>query len=280
MRNIEFVNLTPHAIVLQAPDGAQISIPASGHVARVSSQPAFPPTAFPGVPVLVQGPPVWGAVEGLPEPARDVVYIVSSLVLEAVRASGMHRPDVMAPATGPQDGAVRDAQGRVVAVTRLVAATAPTAEVAYVEYRTAASNSPNASEYLVRVPEGVSLPARGDWVMGESGSTTVYTFVPNDELPLAFIVNGVVYPADAEQFTIAAEFGGEHTSGGRFTIGWCANGAVARIQTGYKLRRERHVRFVPGNVLDVSAVEAMSSGSGRSMAVSSSLADKLRAMKR
>jgi hypothetical protein len=47
-----------------------------------------------------------------------VLYVVGTMV--AARAGD--RGDVVSPGTGPADGAVRDADGRIVAVTRLVRA--------------------------------------------------------------------------------------------------------------------------------------------------------------
>lgn len=58
----------------------------------------------------------YGDMTGLPGPAPDTIYIVSSLVLAALQGKG--RTDVVAPDTGPP--AIRDAQGRIVAVTRPV----------------------------------------------------------------------------------------------------------------------------------------------------------------
>ena len=63
------------------------------------------------------GAPVWGPVVGLPDPQPGVVLLVSTLVLGHV----VGRTDVMAPATGPTDDAIREG-GQVVAVTRLVRA--------------------------------------------------------------------------------------------------------------------------------------------------------------
>ncbi|RME25645.1 MAG: hypothetical protein D6800_07370, partial [Candidatus Zixiibacteriota bacterium] len=57
-----------------------------------------------------------GDVEGLPDPQDGTVYLVSSMVLSAVRG----RRDVVAPDTGPT--AIRDETGRITAVTRLVVA--------------------------------------------------------------------------------------------------------------------------------------------------------------
>jgi hypothetical protein len=56
----------------------------------------------------------FGSVTGLPEPAEDTIYIVSLLVLQALKGQ---RTDVVGPDTGPES-AVRDADGRIVGVKR------------------------------------------------------------------------------------------------------------------------------------------------------------------
>jgi hypothetical protein len=104
-----FVNLTPHAVTLRVGE-RDLVIPPSGRVARVSSR-EVPCDPFGDVPTVRRE---WGAVEGLPDPAPDTIYLVSALVLEHVRG----RDDVVAPDTGPT--AVRDAAGQIVAVRRLV----------------------------------------------------------------------------------------------------------------------------------------------------------------
>lgn len=111
------VNLTPHPIVLALQDGSRLTIPASGTVARCTP-PAAQVGAEDGVPVPVarQGGP--GPVQGLPDPAAGVVYIVSGMVLSHPSLAG--RQDVLAPGTGPADGAIRNAAGQIEAVTRLV----------------------------------------------------------------------------------------------------------------------------------------------------------------
>ena len=91
-------------------------VPSSG-LARVAQVPATP-APVDGLPVPVVPSPVFGAVDGLPPPVDGTAYIVSGLVL--ARCGG--RRDVFAPGTGPGDEPVKDAQGRIVAVTRLVAA--------------------------------------------------------------------------------------------------------------------------------------------------------------
>jgi len=110
------INLTPHAITLRAADGADTVIPPSGTVARVSSTPGAL-EAVAGIPVPVAGMQTFGGVEGLPEPTPGTLFIVSAMVLAALRGS---RPDVVGPGTGPNDGAVRNEKGHIAAVTRLV----------------------------------------------------------------------------------------------------------------------------------------------------------------
>ena len=114
---MDLKNLTPHAICLHLPNGDVVSLPSVG-VARVAALPRVA-SSVSGLPVPVLPAPVWGAVEGLPAPQKDVVFIVSGMVLEALRGSG--RSDVFAPGTGPTDGAVRNDKGQVVGVTTLVA---------------------------------------------------------------------------------------------------------------------------------------------------------------
>jgi hypothetical protein len=108
-------NLTPHAITLRA-DGTDTVLAPSGTVARVSSTPGALETVE-GCPVPVAGMQVFGGVEGLPEPTPGTMFVVSAMVLAALRGS---RPDVVGPGTGPNDNAVRNDKGHVVAVTRLV----------------------------------------------------------------------------------------------------------------------------------------------------------------
>lgn len=113
------INLTPHPIVFRSGEKETV-IPPSGTIARVASRPgALLFTARATLPVPVYGPPEWGDVEGLPpQGVEAAVYIVSALV--AARCGD--RADVVAPGTGPGDEAVRDTEGRIVAVTRLIAA--------------------------------------------------------------------------------------------------------------------------------------------------------------
>lgn len=109
------INLTPHPIIVRTPEG-DVTLSPSGAVARVATtEAAVDPVAIGGhsIPVVQR---TMGEIVGLPE--TDEPCIVSSLVLEAVRIQQPWRRRVYAPDTGPT--AIRDAAGRVVAVTRLV----------------------------------------------------------------------------------------------------------------------------------------------------------------
>ena len=103
-----FSNLTPHSIRVADEDGnIVLDIAPSGDQARCSAS-CEAVGEFEVIPIVRS---VFGPVEGLPEPAEDTIYIVSSLV--AQQCAG--REDVVAPDTGPT--AVREG-GQVVAVRR------------------------------------------------------------------------------------------------------------------------------------------------------------------
>jgi hypothetical protein len=112
-------NLTPHPIQISTPEGT-LTLPPSGVIARVAT------IEEPAGSVVLNGIEVpvvrrrFGAVEGLGDYGPDRPVVVSALVLEALRASGASTSGVYAPDTGST--AVRDAEGRIVAVTRLVTA--------------------------------------------------------------------------------------------------------------------------------------------------------------
>lgn len=114
---MDLINLTPHTLNLHTAHGVQ-EVPASGQLARVRSTPELV-GAVAGLPVYRD---TFGVVEGLPAPQDGVAYLVSGLVLSALKDAGAARPDVLAPGTGPQDGAVRNERGQVVGATRLKSA--------------------------------------------------------------------------------------------------------------------------------------------------------------
>lgn len=100
-----FKNYTPHTITLN--DGREY---ASEGLARVSA--TF--SKFDENGVCSQQ---FGDVTGLPEPTDGVLYIVSALVLIAVKLQG--RTDCVAPATGHPE-CVRNDKGFIVSVPGFV----------------------------------------------------------------------------------------------------------------------------------------------------------------
>ena len=108
-------NLTPHVVVIQGADGSRLTLPSEGQ-ARITSRPGARRVVL--VPevgdgkchqVTVAEPQTWGAVEGLPDPQDGILYVVSLLVLG--RPEVQARGDCVAPGTGPNDGAIRIADG-------------------------------------------------------------------------------------------------------------------------------------------------------------------------
>lgn len=110
-----FINLTPHAVTLQAVDGTRFAVPPTTPAARIDSTPGEL-IATEGI--AIHAPTTFGQPVNLPAPQDDVTYIVSALFAGRVG----DRTDVVYPGTGPKDGCVRDDKGQVVAVTRLILA--------------------------------------------------------------------------------------------------------------------------------------------------------------
>lgn len=127
-----FVNLNPHPMRLRVnaantaaePDPADILVEArkgpdgKSAPARVSTTPGGALAPIGGMPTFDRTH--YGAVEGLPEPQPGTIYLVSALIAGRPEVAG--RDDVFVPGTGPKDGTVRDANGQVYAVTRIVKA--------------------------------------------------------------------------------------------------------------------------------------------------------------
>lgn len=110
-----FVNLLPHALTLVLPSGRERAFPPSGTVARV--EPPAPQTdtvAVDGEAVEVRLRRRPTEVTGLPAPRPGTYYLVSTMLARAAP----ERDDLLAPATGPDDDAVRDEDGQITAVTR------------------------------------------------------------------------------------------------------------------------------------------------------------------
>lgn len=104
---MKIINLTPHAITVESPTGERSTFPASGDVARVSQITTETSYVFEGIPVFKTK---FGEVFNLPAPTEDTIYIVSGLVLGAIK----DRNDVVAPLT--DSSAIRNEQGHIVAV--------------------------------------------------------------------------------------------------------------------------------------------------------------------
>lgn len=105
------VNITPHAITIEGVG----TIDASGTIARVGTVRTALGTRA-NVRIMLQA---FGQIEGLPDPVDGMIYIVSGLVLDAVKrqTTGRAGIDVFAPDTGPD--AIRT-NGQIVAVRGLV----------------------------------------------------------------------------------------------------------------------------------------------------------------
>lgn len=111
---MKFINLTPHVLnVVDDTGNTILSVAPSGTVARVTTQQTV---AFRLGDIDVVRT-VFGDVDGLPSPQDDVVYVVSTLVLQALKANGVVRNDVVAPDTSP-NSVVRNADGQIVGVKR------------------------------------------------------------------------------------------------------------------------------------------------------------------
>lgn len=110
---MRWLNLTPHALKIEGLG----EVPASGTVARVATV-RVDAGSVGGVRLVLQNA---GRVQDLPAPIEGVGYIVSGMVLDALKRqsgqAGETRPDVYAPDTGPD--AIRK-DGQIVAVRGLI----------------------------------------------------------------------------------------------------------------------------------------------------------------
>ena len=132
---MKLINLTPHEIVIDAtahrpyghPDGedwvaSQIRIAPSGVVARVQSEREWLEDVYvitgddwnEFVPVMKE---TLGEIDNLPAPDDKTIYVVSAVVLSAVKAKYPERTDVFAPDTL---NATRNDKGHIVSVPALV----------------------------------------------------------------------------------------------------------------------------------------------------------------
>jgi hypothetical protein len=106
LRKSTVVNLTPHNIVFREPHEEVQVFPPSGDVARLS-------TIVTPIGDLLNSIE-YGKVEGLPEPKKGTIYLVSNMVLSHLR----DRLDVLSPDTA--NHVVRAKDGHIVAVTKFL----------------------------------------------------------------------------------------------------------------------------------------------------------------
>ena len=102
----KIVNLTPHSISFVDPNGNPVlTVEPSGTLARVSTKIVQTGQRRFGDMVLPVTETEFGEVEGLPDPEKGTVYLVSSLVAQRCKGRG----DVFIP-----NESVRDSEGRIV----------------------------------------------------------------------------------------------------------------------------------------------------------------------
>lgn len=112
------VNLTPHALsVIDSDNKIVASIPSTGLARATQTDRPVGMVQTGGVQIpLVET--VFGAVEGLPEPDGETMYVVSLITAQAAIASGRGGSDLLYPSGVP----VRDANGQILGVRALARA--------------------------------------------------------------------------------------------------------------------------------------------------------------
>lgn len=106
---MKIINLTAHTINVIL-EGNEIAYPSQG-LARVKTE-EKEICKINDIPVVKT---VYTTVEGLPDQQENTVYLVSTLVLQALKANGIERHDCLAPNTG-LSGAIRNEAGQIVGV--------------------------------------------------------------------------------------------------------------------------------------------------------------------
>ena len=105
----QLINLTPHTINIVTEDGTPILSLESQGVARVAATTEVVGVIQVDEMIVPQTHTTFGEVEGLPDQAPGVGYIVSNMIISALAQQGIRRDDLFTP--GMQ---VRDDQGRVI----------------------------------------------------------------------------------------------------------------------------------------------------------------------
>lgn len=103
---MKIINLTPHEIIIITKEGVEMHIPPSGIIARCTTTREVEEIInVDGVEIPINRT-VFGTVENLPDPQPDTLYIVSTIVANAVKGK---RNDIIIP-----DDTIRDEQGRII----------------------------------------------------------------------------------------------------------------------------------------------------------------------
>jgi len=112
------INLTPHALGVYDAEGKNLiaTIPSSGMVRVNTSAVEAGVVEIDGnsVPVVET---TYGTVDGLPAAKEGTIYVVSVLVIAALKAANIDRSDVVSPDTG-SGSVVRDGEGKILGVKR------------------------------------------------------------------------------------------------------------------------------------------------------------------
>mgnify|MGYP000449499927 CR=1 FL=1 len=108
----KIINLTPHTITIKT-EAKTYTIEPSGIVARVDQVPRA--VGYIGDTGITYIKYDYTDVKDLPEPYHDTIYLVSSIVLAAIKG----RDDVYAPDTSSRS-VMRDEKGNIIAVKNLV----------------------------------------------------------------------------------------------------------------------------------------------------------------
>lgn len=117
LNGLNIINLTPHEISFSGViDGRpqMLTLEPEPVTCRVETEQHATGMIGGLLPTQCQ---TYGRINNLPAPKPNTVYVVSGLVLHALKLRGEARSDVVAPATGPRDNALRNANGHVLAVT-------------------------------------------------------------------------------------------------------------------------------------------------------------------
>ena len=101
---MKFQNLTPHSLAIETKDGRIITVPPSGIVARLAVTREARPVFVVNGDVFCVSRPTLGAITGLPNSEKGILFVCSALVAEQAK-----RTDVVSVGE-----LIRDASGAVV----------------------------------------------------------------------------------------------------------------------------------------------------------------------